>query len=83
MENCTGKLKNTNDIENCSNSSPYFGRVLKLKRESKIVLPKVFDILGQLYFSQKDESYREINTDSIPCRRLFLAKPDPHKMTGF
>ncbi len=49
------------DIENCSNASPYFGKILKQKRSEKIVLPKVFQILSRRYADEhnKDESYKE------------------------
>ncbi len=65
-------MNNIADIENCFNSSPYFGNILSEKRSEKIVLPKVFQILSKFYADEnnKDESYREQTAGS-------------HPMTGF
>lgn len=45
------KLTDRNDIENCSNSSPFFLSFLRNKRETSVVLPEVFVLLME-YFEE-------------------------------
>ncbi len=64
-------MKKLADLENCSFASPYFGSLLKSKRDKKIVLPKVFQILSKRYAQEnsQDECYKETNSRSIPWKR--------------
>ncbi len=78
------KLNKKDDIESCSNASPFFGDLLQKKRERKVVLPKVFGILGKRYCAKKnkDKSFVETKIGSIPWK-LPANKKEPHQMTGF
>ncbi len=49
-----GKLKKKTDIENCSNASPFFGHLLREKREKKVVLPTVLEILAKDYCAEEN-----------------------------
>ncbi len=71
-----------NDIEDCSNSSPFFGSLLEEQRYKEIVLPKVFSILSKLYQDNSDESFKETNLKSIPWNRP-PTKPEINPMTNF
>lgn len=53
------KLESKDDIENCSNASPYLGGLLAKKRTAAVVLPQVFEILGQRINDDSNESYWE------------------------
>ncbi len=76
------KLKKKTDIENCSNASPFFGDLLREKREREMVLPTIFGILARRYCDEenKDESYKETDVESIPWQRPAQSEK-PHRMT--
>ncbi len=79
-----GKLnKSANDVENCSNASLYFGKVLQTKREEKVVLPKVLTLLGKRYAksSNIDQAYKDTDFESIPWKKRSVSFP--HPMAGF
>lgn len=61
-------------IEDCSNASPYFGKLLHGKRSREIVLPEVFSILFNYYQDiSKDEDEFHPLTDLWKCRLVCKA----------
>ncbi len=77
------KIKTQFDVENLSNSGPFFKNLLIKNREMvkrDVVLPAVFEILAKKFAKSKDNSYRETRRSSITW---YLPKHKPiNKMTG-
>ncbi len=59
------KFNTPTDIENFSNAGYYFRKFVGKKRETEVVLPKVFEILAERYAHSDSKYYKETKRKSI------------------